>query len=51
MTLNISRLFQLFKYTVYAFLAMNVYWFFAEEYAAAPLRYTDGVGLADLMEA
>ena len=51
MTLNSSRLFQLFKYTVYAFLAMNVYWFFAEEYAAAPLRYPDGVGLADLMEA
>jgi hypothetical protein len=51
LTLNSSRLFQLFKYTVYAFLAMNVYWFFAEEYAAAPLRYPDGVGLADLMEA
>ncbi len=50
MTLNSSRLFQLFKYVVYAFLAMNVYWFFVEEYAAAPLRYPNGVGLANLQE-
>ena len=51
MTINSSRLFQLFKYAVYAFLAMNVYWFFVEEYAAAPLRYPHGVGLSDLLEA
>jgi hypothetical protein len=51
LTLNSSRLFQLFKYVVYAFLAMNVYWFFIEEYAAAPLRYPNGVGLANLQEA
>jgi hypothetical protein len=51
LTFNSSRLFQLFKYVVYAFLAMNVYWFFAEEYAAAPLRYPNGVGLSHLQDA
>ena len=51
MTLNSNRLFQLFKYVVYAFLAMNVYWFFMEEYAAAPLRFPDGVGLAHIRDA
>lgn len=51
MTLNSSRLFQLFKYVVYAFLAMNIYWFFAEEHAAAPLRFPEGVGLAHIRDA
>ncbi len=51
MTINRSRLFQFFKYVVYAFLAMNVYWFFVEEYAAAPLRYPNGIGLSDLQAA
>ena len=51
MTINSSRLFQLFKYAVYVLLAMNIYWFFIEEYAAAPLRYPDGIGLSDLVEA
>jgi hypothetical protein len=51
--LNINRgtLFQLFKYTVYVFLAMNVYWFFAEEYLAAGLQFPDGVRLWDMIEA
>ncbi len=31
LTINSSRLFQLFKYAVYVFLATNVYLFFAEE--------------------
>lgn len=51
MTINSSRLFQVFKYVVYAFLAMNIYWFFVEEYAAAPLRYPGGVGLAHIRDA
>ena len=51
MTISSRRLFQLFKYVVYAFLAMNVYWFFVEEYAAAPLRYPDGVGLSSIQDA
>ena len=44
-------LFQLFKYAVYILLAMNVYWFFAEENLAARLLYPDGVGLMDLFGA
>lgn len=51
LTINSSRLFQLFKYTVYVFLAMNVYWFFAEEHLAAPLRYPNGVGLSHMRDA
>jgi len=51
--LSLSRgtLFQLFKYIVYVFLAMNVYWFFAEEHLAAKLQFPHGVGLADMIEA
>ncbi|MGI9272055.1 MAG: hypothetical protein ACR2QT_09790 [Woeseiaceae bacterium] len=51
MTLNRSRIFQTFKYTVYAFLAFNVYVFFAEEHAAAKLQFSDGVALLDMIEA
>ena len=51
MTLNRSLVFQIFKYVVYAFLAFNVYVFFAEESAAAKLQFDGGVGLADLIEA
>jgi hypothetical protein len=46
-----SRLYQLFKYAVYAFLAANVYLFYAEESAAAVLQFPDGVGLGQLREA
>jgi hypothetical protein len=49
--LNRSRVFQLFKYTVYALLTVNVYIFFAEEWAASPHRFADGMGLADVIEA
>jgi len=51
--LTISRrtLFQLFKYAVYALLAMNIYWFFAEEFLAAKLQFPNGVGIADWIEA
>ncbi|MBT8086720.1 MAG: hypothetical protein KJO46_01740 [Gammaproteobacteria bacterium] len=51
--LSISRsaLFQIFKYTVYVLLAMNVYWFFDEEAAAAAVQFSDGVALTDLIEA
>lgn len=51
LTINRTLLFQGFKYVVYAFLAMNVYWFFIEEYAASQLQFPDGVGLARLFEA
>jgi hypothetical protein len=51
LTLNRSHIFQAFKYVVYAFLAFNVYVFFAEERAAAQLQFSDGVALADMIEA
>lgn len=51
MTISRGGLFQLFKYSVYILLAMNVYWFFAEEYSAARLQFANGVGLQDMIEA
>ncbi len=51
MTINSRTLFQIFKYAVYVLLAMNIYWFYAEESAAASLQFANGVGLADLIEA
>ena len=51
MTINSSALFQFFKYTVYVLLAMNIYWFFDEERAAALLQFSGGVSGANLIEA
>ncbi len=51
MTINRYTLYQVFKYALYIFLAMNVYWFFAEEYQANFLLYPDGVRLGDLYDA
>lgn len=51
MNIDRSTLFQFFKYVVYVFLAMNVYWFFAEEFAAARLQFPNGVSLRDMIEA
>jgi hypothetical protein len=51
LNVNSSRLFQLFKYTVYALLAFNVYLFFDEELAAAALQFPDGIALLDIIEA
>ena len=51
MLLNRSRVFQFFKYTVYALLTVNVYLFFAEEWAASPHRFLDGIGPQDIIEA
>lgn len=51
MTLSRSQIFQAFKYVVYALLAFNIYVFFAEEHAAAKLQFSDGVALADMIEA
>lgn len=46
-----GRLFQLFKYAVYALLTLNIYLFFSEEWAASAHRFSDGVALADMIEA
>jgi hypothetical protein len=51
LTIGNHKLYQLFKYTVYGFLALNVYWFFAEEYAAAALQFSGGLALGDIIEA
>lgn len=46
-----GRLFQLFKYAVYALLTANIFIFFAEEWAAVPHRFSDGVAPGELIEA
>jgi hypothetical protein len=51
LNVNSSRLFQLFKYTVYALLAFNVYLFFNEELAAAALQFPNGIDPLDIIEA
>ena len=51
LTLNRSRIFQGFKYAIYALLTLNIYWFFTEEFAAAGLQVNGGVALARIIEA
>jgi len=51
LTINRYTLYQVFKYALYIFLSMNVYWFFAEEYQANFLLYPDGVRLGDVYDA
>ncbi|MBT8078248.1 MAG: hypothetical protein KJO31_06705 [Gammaproteobacteria bacterium] len=50
MQIDHQRAFRLFKYTVYALLTLNVYLFFAEEWAASAYRFADGVALKDVIE-
>jgi len=51
MSINSSRLYQLFKYAVYIALAFNVYVFFSDELLAAKLQFPNGVPFTDLIEA
>lgn len=51
MTIDRDRIFLIFKYSVYALLTLNVYLFFAEEWAAAPHRFGGGVDLSNIIEA
>lgn len=51
MSVNKYTLFQVFKYALYVFLSMNVYWFFVEESAANELLYPNGVGFGDIIGA
>lgn len=51
MSVNHSTLFKVFKYSLYAFLAFNVYVFFAEEYAASFVQFPNGVQLGEITEA
>jgi hypothetical protein len=50
LTISRENLFRLFKYSVYAALTLNVYLFFAEEWAASAHRFAEGVALADIIE-
>jgi hypothetical protein len=51
LTISGRRLYQFFKYAIYAFLAANVYLFYTEESAAAVLQFPEGVSLGQLREA
>ena len=51
LTLTRSHIYQGFKYAVYAFLALNVYWFFSDEFAVAQLQFPGGVALGQMIEA
>lgn len=51
MNYQTHRLFQIFKYAVYALLTVNVYLFFREEWAASSHRFTGEIELGDLVEA
>ncbi len=44
-------LFQVFKYTIYVLLTVNIGLFGAEEYNAAKLQFPDGIAPGDLIEA
>ncbi len=50
--MNVDRykIFQVFKYTIYALLTLNVYLFFAEEWAASSHRFVDGIQFGDIIE-
>ena len=50
MNIRRNNVYTIFKYSVYALLAFNVYVFFAEEWAAAAYRFIGGVALADVIE-
>lgn len=45
------RSYQAFKYTVYALLTLNIYLFFAEEWAASGFRTAGDLGPGDVLEA
>lgn len=50
MTRRQLTFYQLFKYTIYALLALNVWLFFAVEWEAAAHRFADGLELEDVIE-
>ena len=51
MTINSNRLYQLFKYTVYALLTLNIFFFYFEESVAAPLQFPGGISFGNFSEA
>ena len=51
MRTNSGTLYSIFKYSVYALLTLNIFLFFAEEYAAAATQFANGIAAADIIEA
>ncbi|MDH4124515.1 MAG: hypothetical protein OEV69_02625 [Gammaproteobacteria bacterium] len=51
MTLNRWQLFQVFKYTIYALLTLNIFLFYFEESVAAQLQFDGGIALGRVIEA
>jgi len=51
LALNSNLLYQIFKYTVYALLSLNIFLFFTEEMTAALLQFPNGVAAIDMIEA
>ena len=51
LTADRIKIFHYFKYTVYALLMINVYVFFAEEWAAVAHRFSAGLAPGDVIEA
>lgn len=50
MEINRDKIYRFFKYSVYGLLTLNVYLFFAEEWAASAHRFVDGVALVDVIQ-
>lgn len=50
MNIDRDRIFQLFKYSVYALLTLDIYLFFAEEWAASAHRFANGIILSDIIQ-
>ena len=50
MIIDRGRIFQFFKYSVYALLTLNIFLFFAEEWAAMAHRFSDGLYVEDIIE-
>jgi hypothetical protein len=50
-TINGQLIFQLFKYSVYIFLSMNIYHFFVDDYSASAQTFANGVALSQVIEA
>jgi hypothetical protein len=49
--INPALAFQIFKYTIYCLLAMNIYHFFMEDYAASTQTFTKGISPSQIIEA
>jgi len=49
--LNKETLFQLFKYSVYFLLSMNIYHFFVEDYSASAQTFSNGISPGQIIEA